>query len=127
MKLSFMGSGGYVTTDAVYENVAQFKDAVNRFISDYKQIAFCCNVNRLSIPEYEPDPDVDHKPIVTIFANGDDDAAVSITDSRHPNVKQDGNIRVVRIAFYTIDEDHVNCSGDPYDITRANGYSYVIQ
>ena len=122
-----MDSGGYITTDAVYENVSQFKDAVNRFISDYKQFAFCCNVKRLDIPEYEPDPDPENKPVVKIYANGDDEAAVSITDPKHPNVKQDGNIRVVRIAFYTIDEDNVDYSGgDPYDITRANGYSYVI-
>lgn len=124
-----MDSGGYVTTDNVYENASLFKDAVNRFISDYKQVAFCCNVKRLVIPEYIPNPDVEHKPVVTIFANGDDESAVSITDPHHPNVKQDGNIRVVRIEFYTIDEDNVDCSGDgePYDITMSNGYSYVIQ
>ncbi len=121
-----MASGGYVSTDAVYENTAHFKDAVNKFISDYKQMAFCCNVYKLDIPEYEPDPDVENKPLVKVYVNGDDNAAVSITDPKHPNVKQDGNIRVVRIAFYTIDQ--INCvgDGDPYDITRANGYSYVI-
>lgn len=108
------GSKIYVN-DNVYNNSAQFKDAVNSFISDYKQYAFCCNVKKIIMPASG-----ENKVKLECYSDSDD-TEVSIVDKKHPNVKQDGNIRVVRICFKTVNPV------TEYDITNSNDYTFVIQ
>ena len=50
---------------------------------------------------------------------------VSIIDPNHPDAKNDGNIRVVRICFFTVNSK-INPMDTPYDITTSNEYTYEI-
>ena len=110
----------FIDNDQDYEETARFKDKVNRFISNKKQYAFCCNVNRIKMPTDEGD-----KKII-LSCNGEQNSAVKIIDENHEQAKKDlGNIRVVSIKFYTVDK--IAPVGEKYDITTSNEYEYEIQ
>lgn len=116
-------AGNEYMTNTKYEKSADFKDTVNQFISDYKQQAFCCNVEKI---KFTSETDASGKTIVNLQCKNDANCDVSIIDNLHPNVKQDGNIRVVRISFHTVDKISIT-GGNAYDITTSNEYVYRIQ